>query len=204
MVSDNFFTISGLGVGHYTIQIIDSQGCASNIVEADVPFPGITFSFGTGIQSVIPTSDPEHISSGQLWSSGFYSSLHYYIGNRSQELQFFYAIPDDRSSLPHIHTEVFIIDHFSEIARTEWKKIQLKLQGGIGFTILPKGRTEIGYDPQHWIIRANASYKLGKILQLKCSTDLRGWRKMEIPGVDLGIRFNVGRFGWRSTWGRFD
>ena len=194
MVSENFFTISGLGVGHYTIQIIDAEGCASNIVEADVPFPGITFSFGTGIHNIIPISDPEHISPGQLWNSGLYTSLHYYIGNRSQELQFYFSFPDDRHSHHNIHSELFVIDHFSEIARTEWKKIQFKFQGGIGFTMLPGGQTDFAIDPQHWIVRGNAGYKLGKILQLKCSAELQGWKKMEKPYVDVSIRFNVGRF----------
>jgi hypothetical protein len=86
--------IGGLGVGAYTVQVIDASGCESNELIIMVPFPDNILAFGTGMVNVsASTSNPEHTTVDEGWANSTWMSVDYRVGKMPQRIRITYIAP---------------------------------------------------------------------------------------------------------------
>jgi len=196
---DHAFQVTGLGAGAYTIQIVDANGCVSNILDVLIPFPPITMSFGMSMmQTEINESKAEPVSHEPftLWRSILTGSMEYYIGNIRQEVIARYAVPV--VDQPGFTELVYMTD----IGRYTLKGVGFALQGGLGTHFeKQEGRSVHTFaQPSYVLLKASSGYTLAKRFRFYGSVEVRGWEKLEIPRVEIGlsIPFAKKAFRWMN------
>lgn len=194
---DEVFTIEGLDVGQYTVQIIDSEGCTSNEVIIDVPFPGISFSFGTGL--IFSSSDQSNEQPG--FASGDYGirnavivSAEYWLGTIPQELRLTYA-PGLNGWLGSHSRPYGEVLSYTGLVRHNFNKGGISLQGGIGsaFGSHPVAGRETADVVPLWSLRGSAVYRFNKSVRIQGAVSMQGWNRVERPIVELSALFSVSR-----------
>ncbi len=201
------FSVEGLGVGEYTIQIMDANGCFSNILMVIVPPPDIILSFGTGVVHYpYDEQNPEHISNGypQQWSNGLLASLQYYIGNRAQEIRMIYTATN-RKNIPDFDHGYMELQYLSEMKRIEWKQFLVSLDGGLGVrTVIPYLSNTNSSFPQFWTLRASAAYNVSRTLKLECNFSVQGWTNIQKPVIEFSVTMPfMNRIGYLNALRKF-
>jgi hypothetical protein len=187
---DNAFQVTGLGVGTYMIQIVDATGCVSNILNVLIPPPPITMSFGTSLmQTVVDASNAEPVTHEPitLWRSMVTSSAEYYIGNIRQEVIARYAIPV--AGNPGFAEVVYLAD----IGRYSFNRFGFALQGGLGshFEKQEGSSAHTLAQPNYVLLKASGGYTLAKRFRFFGSVEWRGWERLVVPRVEIGVSISV-------------
>lgn len=197
--TENVFFIEGVGVGEYSVQIIDAQGCTSNVLIVVVPFPDIMISFGTSIVYSRPDASNEQpvgVDQQHIWRSALRGSLRYYIGKIDQEIRLLYA-PSLANRNGTYYPGFLEAEYMMEAGNYIWKNVILSLQGGLGMhaTTAPHYGSEATSMSNYWLLRANAGYTLARKVRLEGSVSLRGWDRIELPVLEFSVSvpFVVGR-----------
>lgn len=183
---DHTFQVSGLEVGEYTVQIIDANGCASNILVIIVPFPDIIFSFGTSVLQTEPdvSNDVlETYSPSTLWRQTLTASVKYTTGSVYQEVVVRYAAP------VHQHDGFVELAYMTDLIRYSPGGVGLAIQGGAG------GHFESDYDikssartlPTYLLLKASGGYTVARRFRLQGSIEMRAWEKLETLRIEMGV-----------------
>lgn len=183
---DHTFQVSGLEVGEYTVQIIDANGCASNLLVIIVPFPDIIFSFGTSMLQTDPdvSNDvPESYRPSNLWRQTMTASVKYTIGSVYQEVMARYAAP------VHQHDGFVELAYMTDLFRYSPGGVGLALQGGAG------GHFERDFDikssaralPTYLLLKASGGYTFARRFRVQGSIEMRALEKLEKPRIEMGL-----------------
>ncbi len=187
--SDEVFTIEGLDVGQYTVQIIDSEGCTSNEVIIDVPFPGISFSFGTGLIFSVPDQSdeqPAFASGDYMIRNAVIVSAEYWLGTIPQEMRLTFA--------PGVNGKPYgEVLSYSGLLRHNFNKGGVSLQAGIGsaFGSHPVAGREAADVAPLWSLRGSAVYRLNKKVRLTGAVSQQGWQRVQRPSFELSALFRM-------------
>lgn len=188
---DHIFEVGGLGVGEYSIQIIDAEGCMSNVIFVLIPFPDIILSFGTSFSNtsyVTANEQPAIPGSVEDWRNGLWISLQYPFKSVSQEIQMTYLPP--LSGINKKYTSGIVrIEHLTNIKKISWNTIQWTLKGGIGIYHFGGGdRTGMN---QFCTLQSSVNMKCFRSIRLHGTVSLEGWKKLEKPVWSISIRMNL-------------
>lgn len=175
-------------MGEYTIQIIDAEGCVSNVLTIIVPFPDIIFSFGTSILQTRVEESNEGLESsrpGSLWRSVVTGSVKYPFGSVYQEVTAKYALP-----LPDQPGFVEMA-YMTDIRRYTQAGVGLTLQGGIGghFEKHQEGAKLQNHLPTYLVLKASGGYTIARAFKLQASLEMRWWNKLALPQLEVGLSF---------------
>ena len=183
-VNQNNFFLLGLGVGSYTVQVVDIQGCESNIEQFQVPFPDDGFSFGVGIVQGGPAyannEKPGIYPEEKIWRSIVTGSYKYFAGNWQQEIRLLYATPV--KSIQHGYLKGYVdLEFLTRLEKFKWAGFDVSLQGGIGghYASGEQGVPHSSAPPAYWLGRLSADYSIMKQIHWQGGLTLRGWEKLE-------------------------
>jgi len=184
---DHTFSVSGLGPGEYTIQIVDATGCASNVLTVLIPFPGLNFLIGTTLfPSTMYASNEEPVATPEpirVWRSMLTASMQYYLGSVGQELTLGYALTV--AGLPGILEGSVLTD----MTRQRIWGVDMTAQVGIGGQVQsyrPQS-DEPGSQPAFIVLKASAGYTVAKRIRLQANLECRGWSTIERPRLSFGV-----------------
>lgn len=180
------FTITGLGVGNYTVQLIDATGCPSNILPFTIPFPDIILEFGGGISGAdVPTFNPE-LPAVFHWNKSLSLSMRYPIGRTFQQFRLSYLSGDHRAPDAPLAARL-TLEHLTTIKQLTWEKTQLGLQAGLGLhRFLGIGSmTDMDEMTPYVTAQFSASHTLLKHIQVQGRLSIWGWDKIRRPEIQL-------------------
>jgi hypothetical protein len=179
------FTIEGLGVGTYDIQIQDVNGCFSNLLTVDVPPPppgslNVLLGFGFTSAGIQAPALPENPSRGSrtIASSFVDASLLYRLAGLDHENRVMVMMDKDRT--------VYRVSQMVKMWDKRMGTAVLKINAGISADII--GTTPV---KQYWTANGRISKRLGKYVNIHAAMTILGWEKFEYPSVELGCRFNL-------------
>jgi hypothetical protein len=192
--SDPVFTIEGLDIGEYIVQVIDAEGCTSNEVVFFVPFPPITQSFGTSFIFLTPhvsNEQPHQMSTDYLVRTTMLVSVEYYLRAVRHEWRLTFSPPVYAQGISYQpYAELFC---FTDLTKYTYKDVWLALQGGLGsaFGSHPVAMRESSAASPLWSLRASAVYAHKRSFKLQGSVSLQGWEEIERPVVELSAMFSI-------------
>lgn len=183
-VSDDPFvaTIEGLGAGMYTVQLQDANGCLSNILGVEVPFPGmpgLQIGFGFINWDPAPTQVPE-IASGKSYGfvrSYLEASLNYRLGGMGHESSI-RIVPDGNGT-------VMLFSQFVQLWEEAWKGLSLRAQGGVIIDQV------YGQTDARWVLRGSASKRIGKLMYMNARLSLQERERVLRPVGEIGVRVGL-------------
>ncbi|HZV43461.1 MAG TPA: hypothetical protein VFF90_03225, partial [Saprospiraceae bacterium] len=189
---NNFFLIN-LGVGTYTVQVIDINGCPSNLAEFDVVFPPEPPSIGMSMVHNSPGGSPESPNipnDASIWRSALVLSYPHRLGTLHQELRMLYAPAFEDYRYGHIKGYLDL-DILSRIKQIDWNNFNCKVQGGFSMHYLPQdpGSNLSSSSSAYLMARLSAGYRLLKRVDFKGSLSLRAWEKIEPPQWEMSVMF---------------
>ncbi|MDX1407561.1 MAG: hypothetical protein R3330_05490, partial [Saprospiraceae bacterium] len=173
-------TIEGVGAGFYTVQLMDANGCISNVLNVEVPITGPAFSIGIGLISLLPaTSLPELPGSGM--SVPFVSGqMQYHAGGTAHTISV--GVAQIRSSM------ILRFEHLTTIVQGDTKLGQLALLAGLG------SRYQGHLEAPDWIVQLRSSHRISSILRLQADVGLTG-KKTARPHVAVSVQLPIQRGG---------
>lgn len=182
------FTLSNLSAGSYTVQVMDENGCLSNILEVDL-FPMGTLTMGIGIDQYQTQNSPspempdagEEMQFVQAVFVG-YSFPKWGLRHRS-EVTLLTGFPS-RITHPPDHSQLRI----SQTAGPVWHKrgFTITLEGGLNWSV-PLDAQEPTRTVQNWVVRSTASTRLAGASALELRMSLRGWESI-YPYISCRMR----------------
>jgi hypothetical protein len=186
---NNFFLIN-LGVGTYTVQVVDINACPSNIVEFEVPDPGEPPSLGMSIVHDSPGTfeSPNIPTTTRLWRSALVVSYPHRLGTLHQEIRMLYAPPINDNTYGHIKGYVDL-EFLSRIKQIDWNNFNCKVQGGLSVHYLSNDpAVNLSSSPSAYVMaRVSAGYRLLKRIDVKGSLSLKGWQRIEPPLWEMSV-----------------
>ncbi len=189
---NNFFLIN-LGVGTYTVQVVDINGCPSNMVDFDVPVPPEPLSMGMSMVSGTPVASiesPDVPNATRLWRSAFVLSYPHQLGPLHQELRMLYVPPINDSR--YGYSKGFMdLEILSRIRQLDWNHFDCQVQGGLSVHYLSHDPAInlSSYPSTYMLARISAGYRLVKRINLRGSLSLKGWEKIEPPQWEMSVMF---------------
>jgi len=189
---NNFFLIN-LGVGTYTVQVVDVNGCPSNIVTFVVPVPPEPLSMGMSIVYSSPAAShesPAIPNTTGLWRSALVLSYPHQLGRLHQELRMLYVPSITDSHYGDLKGYVDL-EMLTRIRQLYWNHFICKVQGGVSVHYLSHdpSATISSSPPINLMARVSAGYHLMKRIDLKGSLSLQGWEKLEPPQWEMSVMF---------------
>jgi hypothetical protein len=189
---NNFFLIN-LGVGTYTVQVVDVNGCPSNVVTFVVAVPPEPLSMGMSMVYSSPgasNDNPVIPNTTGLWRSALVLSFPHQLGPLHQELRMLYvpAIQDHQYGYLKGYVD---IEMLTRIKQLYWNHFICKVQGGISVHYLSHdpSATLSSSPPINLMARVSAGYHLMKRIDIKGSLSLQGWEKLEPPQWEMSLMF---------------
>lgn len=185
------FIVGGMGVGQHTINVQDANGCVSNIIIVDIPFPDIIFSFSTSfLISDLTASYPEQatVHPEGILLSGMVIRLQPRSVLQSQNIWIWVGKSLENSS--RRETSWMQLEYRKQIMVFPLKSFIVYPEGGIGW-ITPLNNPHV---QNHLFLSLSATTELTicKQIQLQASLGIRGWRKLEKPvcSVSASVPFS--------------
>lgn len=180
------FTIEGLGAGEYTVQIMDPNGCLSNILEVDIPFEP---NFGIGVSGTFMQTNSYDVElPGQdgktIYTSVTYFTSQFRTGNTNQEIRVGLInglhLPGNGLVIP----TTVRIEQLSNIF--QWQESGISLIGQAGFL----GDFNRLNSKVQWQAQGKANWRLNRAISLNVKAGIRGWEKVDQPFVEFGFITN--------------
>jgi hypothetical protein len=126
IANNNTIVIGGLGVGTYTVQVVDALGCESNELTIVVPPPGIIISLASVIASIpYDVSAPEMEHSLRV-AQGISVQMEYTLGGVHQQLRMTH-FPGDKRLLHQ-----WDVVHLSQLWTMEKRRVGFDFLAGMG------------------------------------------------------------------------
>lgn len=185
--NDGIIEIYDLETGMYTVQIIDANGCASNILILDVPPATGILSFGATIGNLPVLADTREQAEGKgnQWTGlGLYGTFHYCIGKSNQALRLLF--------IPGLATGDGDFRNYLEgenrvtLYRYAGKNHKAQLQGGFGF----RNQVDLpGHASAYLSLTASSTLRFKNAMIIQSEIALRGWSTFETPQWRLLLTF---------------
>lgn len=187
LITGEVFTIGDLGAGAYTIQLLDPNGCLSNVLEVEVPFEP---NFRIGVSGTFMSFSAYDVELPGQEGKTVYTSMNYVngqfrTGGINQELQVG-LIKEMRSPNRDLLIPMTIrIEHLSEFFQLRGSNFSLTGQAGL-LGNFNKLETAI-----QWKVQAKTRWQVWQSLSLDLRVGILGWEKLEQPVIQLGLDFNL-------------
>ena len=179
-------TIEGVGIGEHSVQISDSNGCLSNILDFFVPFTtfdlqlGAVFTasqFSSARQNRSREMPPQN-SKNYTLRQGISLSVSYLLRNYKHNSRLSYF--PNQSVLGGAIDQLpsFIrLDQMTNLIKANKKTIELSLNVGLSTDIFPDHVMFQTY----WQTNVRIHKKVFRYLDIELSASLRGMRQVEAP-----------------------
>lgn len=189
--NSHMFTVEGLSVGQYTIQIVDAAGCESNTIMFGVPPPTGILAFGTGVvMGNVSSTIPEHgTDNTPMIDYVLTSSLILPTQKNAHEISVAYS-PAAGQNLT--------IDYYTNLGKLKLKNFDFKLQGGVGVHHGQRvADTYASDDLYHWSVKGSFNHSIPKVVDLQAFASIGGWDKIGTPmyGITMKIKTKLGSSG---------
>lgn len=184
MTTDGTIFIEGVGVGEYTVQIVDANGCMSNILTVIVPFPDIIMTFGTSVVNipVLQNSfEKPSPSFGDHLTSGLSIRMIDFTVRHPQELNVFWS-PSQRT-IP----SVLQVRYYKRIADINMHHFNWSCYGGAGITFYSNNPNADESFTTYWNIRSTISASVIRGMQMDASFILSGNHIYLHPSINVAM-----------------
>ena len=169
-------TIEGVGAGFYTVQLMDANGCLSNVINVEVPFTAAELSIGLGMATPAPAASlAERPASGR--GSSFLpfisTNLSYPLGGARHTVGLRVM---QSQSLPAIH-----FSYQTHLSLLETEKMWLEAGAGL--------RSELfnGDEALNWTLALRVSHRVMPRVNIRMEVGMAGWSALSGSFASLWV-----------------
>ena len=191
--ADVVFTVDGLGAGFYNIQIVDANGCVSNILNVEVPISSPGLQLGVVGLYVDPARYADHNVEQPATLDGLpmvgsaveiivpYSVLGHGLRADVRIGQYVQLQNNGRA-----RRTVASLDQMAQIARSRLGPVIIDFTAGVGLDLISYGGQAVATSP-HWAGKLRIENKLATNLTAGFNLEIAGWDRFYLPTITFGV-----------------